>query len=92
MRAVSATRIRVRVQASARKSEVVGVRDGVLIVRVAAPAIEGRANESLRRLIAKRLGLPKSAVTIARGQGSRDKVIEIDGLDQPTALESLVRD
>jgi uncharacterized protein len=91
MRFVSAARISVRVQASARKSELVGVRDGVLIVRVTAPAIEGRANESLRRLIAKRLGLSKSAVTIARGQRSRNKVIEIDGLEQPAVLDLLTR-
>lgn len=61
----------------------------MLLVRVAAPAVEGRANESLRRLVAKRLGVPKSAITIIRGHRSRDKLIEIDGVDQSTLLAAL---
>jgi uncharacterized protein (TIGR00251 family) len=80
-----------RVHASARNNELVGIRDGVLIVRVTAPAVEGRANESLRLLVAKRLRVPKSAVTIVRGHRSRDKVIEIDGLDRPTLLDALTQ-
>jgi uncharacterized protein (TIGR00251 family) len=86
---VTNARIAVRVQASARKNEVIGLRDGVLIVRVTAPAIEGRANESLSRLLAKRLRVPRSSVTIVRGQRSRDKVIQIEGLDHRMLLEAL---
>lgn len=65
------------------------MRDGVLLVRVAAPALEGRANQSVCRLIAKRLGVPKSAVAIVRGHRSREKLIEIDGVDQATLLDTL---
>ena len=61
----------------------------MLIVRVAAPAVEGRANEALCRLLAKRLRVPKSSVTILRGHRSRDKLIEIDGLDERTVLDAL---
>lgn len=78
-----------RVKASVRADELVGLRDGLLIVRVAAPAIEGRANEALRGLLAKRLAVSKSAVTVIRGHRSRDKVIKIDGLDHPTLLKAL---
>jgi uncharacterized protein (TIGR00251 family) len=63
----------------------------VLVVRVSAPAIDGRANTSLCRLIAKRLRIPSSSVRIVRGQRSRDKVIEIDGLDHPKLLEALTQ-
>ena len=86
---VASTRVRLRVQASARHDEVVAIRDGVVVIRVSAPAVEGRANESLRRLLAKRLDVPKSAITIVRGHHSRDKVIEIDGIDQSTLLAAL---
>jgi uncharacterized protein (TIGR00251 family) len=86
---VSSARISVRVQPSARQEELVGIRDGVLTVRVRAPAIEGRANEALRRLLAKRLGVSRSAVTVIRGHRSRDKVIQIEGLDHPTLLKEL---
>jgi uncharacterized protein YggU (UPF0235/DUF167 family) len=61
----------------------------VLIVRVAAPPVEGRANDALCRLVAKRLRIPRSSVTIVRGHRSRDKVIAIDGLDYPTVLDAL---
>jgi uncharacterized protein len=81
--------IKVRVQASARDNQLVGLRAGVLIVRVTAPAIEGRANESLRRLVAKRLRVSRSSVTIIRGHHSRDKVIEIEGIDERTLLDAL---
>lgn len=89
MRFVTSVRIPLRVQSSARHNELVGFRDGVLIVRVTAPAIEGRANESLRRLLAKRLGVPRSAVSIVRGHRARDKLIEIEGIDRPTLLKAL---
>jgi uncharacterized protein len=81
--------ISVRVRASARQDELVGMRDGMLLIRVAAPALEGRANESVRRVLAKHLGVPKSSVTIVRGHRSREKVIQIDGLDQPALLKAL---
>jgi uncharacterized protein (TIGR00251 family) len=84
-------RIPVRLQASARHDELVGIRDGVLIVRVTAPAIEGRANRSLCRLVAKRLGVSSSSVAIVRGHRSRDKLIEVDGLDYPTVLNALTQ-
>jgi uncharacterized protein (TIGR00251 family) len=91
MRFVTSVRIPLRVQPSARHNELVGIREGMLIVRVTAPAIEGRANASLRRLLAKRLRVPTSAVTIVGGHRSRDKLIEIDGLDHRTLLEALAQ-
>jgi len=86
---VTSTRLRLRVQASAHHDEVIAIRNGVLVIRVTAPAVEGRANEALRRVVAKRLGVPKSAITIIRGHHSRDKVLEIDGVDQATMLAKL---
>jgi uncharacterized protein (TIGR00251 family) len=91
MRFVTSVRIPLRVQSSARQNELLGFREGVLIVRVTAPAIEGRANESLCRLLAKQCRVPTSAVTIVRGHRSRDKLIQIDGLDRPTLLEALAK-
>ena len=86
---VTSATVRIRVQASARRDEIVAVRDGVLVIRVTAPAIEGRANESARRLLAKRLGVPRSAITIVRGHRSRDKLVAVDGVDEATVLGAL---
>lgn len=58
------------------------MREGVLLVRVAAPALEGRANRALCRLLAKRLHVASSHVSVVQGQRSRDKLIHIEGIDQ----------
>jgi uncharacterized protein len=88
---VSSARISVRVQPSARRDELIGIRDGVLTVRVTAPAIKGRANEALTRLLAKRLAVSRSAVTVIRGHRSRDKLVQVEGLDHPTLLKALTQ-
>jgi uncharacterized protein (TIGR00251 family) len=77
--------VKVRLQPHAGREELVAIRDGVLVVRVAAPALDGRANRALCRLLAKRLGVAASHVTIVRGSHARDKVIQIEGVDQSTA-------
>lgn len=53
----------------------------VLAVRVRAAPVEGQANAALEALIAKALGVRKSAVTIARGGQSRLKAVEIEGVE-----------
>ena len=50
-----------------------------LKVRVSAPPVEGAANAALEVLLAKTLGLPRSAVSVARGQTARIKQVEIEG-------------
>jgi uncharacterized protein (TIGR00251 family) len=89
IRFMTDARIAVRVHASARRDELVGIRDGVLIVRVTAPAIEGRANESLCRLIAKRVRVPRSSVAVIQGHRSRDKVVQINGANRQAVLDAL---
>lgn len=54
----------------------------VLRVRVRARPVEGEANAALVKLLAKALGLPRSAVSLARGGQSRLKMIEVAGLDE----------
>ena len=61
----------------------------MLLVRVAAPAHEGRANRALCRLLAERLAAAPSRVVIVRGQRSREKRVEIEGIDQATVDRAL---
>jgi uncharacterized protein (TIGR00251 family) len=77
-----AERIAVRLQPRASREDVVGWRAGRLFVRVTAPPVDGRANKALCRLIAKRAGVPRSAVRVVAGERSRDKVVEVIGLEQ----------
>jgi uncharacterized protein (TIGR00251 family) len=62
---------------------------GSLIVRLTAPPVEDRANESLRRLLAQRLAVPLSAVRIVAGEKSRTKRIAVSGLTRGKLLALL---
>jgi uncharacterized protein (TIGR00251 family) len=84
-----AATITVRLQPRARRDEIVGVRNGVLVARVSAPALQGRANEALGRLIACHLGVRRSQVSIVRGERSRDKLVRVAGVDR-TQLKTLL--
>jgi uncharacterized protein len=85
---MSETRIVVRLQPRARRNELVGVRDGVLLARVSAPPVDGRANLALCRLIARRAGVAASSVTIVRGQRSRDKLVAVRGIDRAAVMDA----
>lgn len=76
------TELRVRVTPRAGRNEIAGERDGVLLVRVTAPPEGGRANMAVCRLIARALRIAPSRVKVARGAGSRDKVLRVDGAEQ----------
>ena len=82
MSRVAAAEVRVRVRAGARREELRRRDDGLIVARVTAPAHEGRANEALRRLVAKQLRTAPSNVAIVRGARSREKLIRVDGMDQ----------
>jgi uncharacterized protein (TIGR00251 family) len=70
----------VRLQPRASADEIVGERDGVLLARVRAPPVEGRANDALCRLIAKRLRIAAGRVEVIRGARGRDKLVRVNGL------------
>jgi len=63
------------------------VIDGILRARVAAPAIEGAANQALLRLLADELDIPRRDVRLIAGAASRTKLIVIDGVDPEAILE-----
>lgn len=74
------TRIGVYVQPRASKSAVVGMHDGSIKIRLAAPPVDGAANAALVEFIADRLDVAKSRVRIVNGMTGRRKVVEIEGL------------
>ena len=73
-------RIAVKAIPNAPRSEVIGWLGEALKIKVHAPPVEGRANEVLCEFLADSLGLPRRAVTVLRGDTSRQKVIRIAGL------------
>lgn len=61
------------VSPNAKRTEVVGWHDGALRIRLAAPPVDGAANEALRKWLAQELGLPQARVTLLRGASGRRK-------------------
>ena len=83
-------KFRVRVTPRSGRNEIAGVRDdGVLLIRVTAPPDGGKANEAVRRLIAKTVGIAPSRVAISRGETAREKTISIDVEDTMEAGRAL---
>jgi uncharacterized protein len=72
--------LEVRVITRARRDEIGDERGGRLLIRLTAPPVDGAANAALRRLVARRAGVPARRVTIVRGQTSRDKLVRVEGL------------
>lgn len=66
-----------RVQPGAASSEVVGPHGDALRVRVAGPAVDGKANDELVRFLAAHFGVPRRAVEITRGHTGRTKVVHL---------------
>ena len=67
----------VQITANAKKTEVIGVLDDALKIKLQAQPIEGKANEALIKYLAKVLEVPRGALTITHGQTNKKKLIEI---------------
>ena len=80
----------IRVIPRAGRSGFGGLREGALLVRLAAAPVDGAANDELIALLAKTLRIPKRDITIVSGERSRSKRIRIAGLDRDQALAKLV--
>ena len=85
---MSPTDVRFAVRLTPRSSvnRVDGVLDGVLRLRVTAPAVEGAANAALLALLADELGVARRDVRIVAGAASRQKLVVIDGVDQDAVV------
>ena len=73
------------------RSRVDGLRGGAVLIRLAAPPVEGAANEALVAFLSDALGVPRRSITIVSGERSRDKRVRVDGLDEAAVHERLLR-
>ena len=81
----------IRVQPRAKKDAITGEIGDALKVALTAPPIEGRANDAVIAFFAELLNVPRSSVTIAAGQTSRNKVIRIAGMTAAEVQRRLSR-
>ena len=79
----------VKVHPRARKNAVTGVLGNALKLALSAPPLEGRANEACIAFIAELLNVPRSSVTIAAGESSRQKLIRVAGVRAAQVEEKL---
>ncbi len=79
----------VRVQPRASQSAIVGEIDGALKVRLAAPPVEGAANEALVRFLSKLFGVPRSNIVIVSGATAKNKIIRVTGLTAEAFLKAV---
>jgi uncharacterized protein len=75
-------RITIRVRPGSSREQVGGSHDGALVVRVSAPAVDGRATSAALAAVAAAFGVRQSAVRLVAGATGRTKVIDVDGADQ----------
>ncbi|MHA3772044.1 DUF167 domain-containing protein [Verrucomicrobiota bacterium sgz303538] len=82
--------LKLRVVPNAKRSEVVGEYGEAIKLKVAAPAVDGKANEALLEYVADQLGISRRTLELVSGEKSRDKTIAIEGLDLAEARSRLL--
>ena len=83
------TRLRLRVSPGARSNAIVGRHGEGWKVRVTAAPDDGKANEAVLRLLAERVGVPRVNLKLVSGPSSRDKIVELTGVDAAEAERRL---
>jgi uncharacterized protein len=86
-----AVRLWVHAKPRSAKSRLIGVRAGALDVALAAPPVDGAANQELIRTLAHHFGVAQRAVRVVSGAGSRRKLVEITGLGPSEVLSAVQR-
>ncbi len=79
----------IKVHPRAKKNAITGELNNVLKLSLTAPPLDGKANDACIEFFAKLLKLPRSSVTIASGQTSRNKVIRVVGLSAEDVLKRI---
>jgi uncharacterized protein (TIGR00251 family) len=82
--------LRLKITPNALANAVLGETDGVIRLKLQAPAVEGKANATLLAFLAEALRVPKAAVSLKGGQRSRLKQVEVQGLDGAEACRRLL--
>jgi uncharacterized protein (TIGR00251 family) len=84
--------IHLHVVPRARVTEVAGRHGDAIRVRLAAPPVDGAANDELRRFLAERLGVARGSIAIVRGATGRRKTVTVDGMTAERVVQALLRD
>jgi len=86
-----AVTFKVRAQPRAPRTEITGEHAGAIKMKIAAPPVNGKANEECRRFLAKLFKVSATSIEIISGESSRDKVVRIENISARRVLETLGR-
>ena len=86
----SGIEVDIRIIPRAKKTSIDGERDSAVLIRVAAPPVDGAANDALIRFLAQLCGVPRHSVRILSGERGRKKRVAIDGVSA-TSMRELIR-
>ena len=81
--------VRIHAQPRARRSEIAGIYNGALKIKIAAPPVDDAANSAIIDFFAALLDVPKSRVSIAAGLKSRDKTLLVKGVSSDSFISAL---
>ncbi len=90
MSAAPKARLQLRIVPNARRDEITGVYGEAIKVKVAAPAVDGKANAALLEFLAECLGVSARDLALVSGEKSRDKAVTVEGLDLAEARARLL--
>ena len=90
VRSLSSAVIDIRVIPRAPRTRVDGTRGGAILIRLAAPPVDGAANEALIAFLSNALSLPRRNLQLVSGDKSRDKRVRIEGLDEAAVRARLL--
>ena len=82
-------RLQLRIVPNAKRSEVAGPHGNAIKLKIAAPALDGKANEALLGFLAEKLGVTRRSIALISGEKSRDKVVSIEGMAEADARKRL---
>jgi hypothetical protein len=90
LEAASGKAVAIRVQPRSPSDGAAGERQGVILIRLKAPPVDGEANGALIKLVAHKLGVPQRDVTLVRGLTSRSKWIQVAGMAAQHVRQALL--
>ena len=71
-------KIQVKVKPNSKQQKIEQSRDGIWIIRLKSPPVDGKANRELIELLAKKFKIPQKQITIKAGLSAKNKLIEIE--------------
>lgn len=82
-------RLEIKVQPRSSRNQIAGVQDGILKIKLTAPPVDGEANLALIEYLSSLLGVPKRSINLIKGETSRNKLVEINGIKREFLLKKV---